>query len=175
MQGGGPFNLGPGQVTDDSEMSMCLMWALIEANKDKEEGQERELNTDIIAKWYMLWLESNPFDIANTTYTSLIPLLQNPYAIVAKEAARKQNIDSLSNASMMKLSPLAVWTSSLEDAQEIKKAVYADVEFIHSNELVKLICYIYTSSMNYLLNNPKDPNRAKKAYELAVQMTESEL
>ena len=61
----------------------------------------------------MLWLESNPFDIANTTYTSLIPLLQNPYAIVAKETARKQNIDSLSNASMMKLAPLAVWTSSL--------------------------------------------------------------
>lgn len=81
--------MGPGQVTDDSEMSMCLMWALIEANKDKDEGQERELNTDIIAKWYMLWLESDPFDIANTTYSALLPLLQSPYAIVAKETAKK--------------------------------------------------------------------------------------
>ncbi len=34
MPGGGPFELGPGQITDDSEMAMCLMWGLIEGNKD---------------------------------------------------------------------------------------------------------------------------------------------
>ena len=27
--GGGPFNVGPGQITDDSELAMCLMWAII--------------------------------------------------------------------------------------------------------------------------------------------------
>ena len=53
--------------------------------------------------------------------------------------------------------------------------MYADVEFIHSNSLVKLICYIYCSSINFLLNNPNDPDRARKAYDLAVQMTKSEL
>jgi len=29
MNGGGPFSLGPGQVTDDSELAFCLMWGLI--------------------------------------------------------------------------------------------------------------------------------------------------
>jgi ADP-ribosylglycohydrolase len=29
MPGGGPFCLNPGQVTDDSELAMSLMWALI--------------------------------------------------------------------------------------------------------------------------------------------------
>lgn len=76
---------------------------------------------------------------------------------------------------MMKLAPMAVWTSSLVDAQDLKKAVNADVEFIHTNDLVKLICYIYTASMNYLLNNPTDPDRARKAYDLAAQITENEL
>lgn len=29
MPGGGPFALNPGQITDDSELAMSLMWALI--------------------------------------------------------------------------------------------------------------------------------------------------
>ena len=33
MNGGGHFeNIGPGQVTDDSEMATCLMNALIQSN-----------------------------------------------------------------------------------------------------------------------------------------------
>ena len=136
MMGGGPFNLGPGQITDDSEMSMCLIWAIIESNKDKQDADEKELNTDIIAKWYKNWLESNPFDIANTTYSALLPLLKEPYAYAAKRTAAQHNLNSLSNASMMKLAPLAVWTSSLSSVEGLKKAVISDVEFIHSNELV---------------------------------------
>ena len=30
MPGGGPLNTGSGQITDDSELAMCLMWGLIE-------------------------------------------------------------------------------------------------------------------------------------------------
>ena len=28
IQGGGPWNVGPGQVTDDSEMAMCILQGL---------------------------------------------------------------------------------------------------------------------------------------------------
>lgn len=161
MMGGGLLTLGPGQITDDSEMSMCLMWAIIESNKDKQEGEEKELNTDLIAKWYKNWLDSKPFDIANTTYDALRPLLQEPYAYAAKSTAAKLNMNSLSNAAMMKLAPLAVWTSSLSSVEALKKAIIADVEFTHSNELVQLMCYVYCASINLLLNNPTDPNRAR--------------
>lgn len=44
---------------------MCLIWSIIEANKDKEECQEKELNTDLIAKWYKIWLDSEPFNVAD--------------------------------------------------------------------------------------------------------------
>ena len=30
MNGGGPFKLAAGQVTDDSELSMCLMHGLVD-------------------------------------------------------------------------------------------------------------------------------------------------
>jgi len=35
MPGGGmsELKLGPGQVTEDSELAMCLMWSLVEPNK----------------------------------------------------------------------------------------------------------------------------------------------
>ena len=36
MPGGGPLNVGSGQLTDDSEMAMCLMWGLIDSNKKFE-------------------------------------------------------------------------------------------------------------------------------------------
>ena len=29
MPGGGPWNKAPGQITDDSELAMCLLWGLI--------------------------------------------------------------------------------------------------------------------------------------------------
>ena len=29
MNGGGMFNVGPGQVTDDSELASCLMWGIL--------------------------------------------------------------------------------------------------------------------------------------------------
>lgn len=35
MHGGGPHGVGPGQITDDSEMALSLMWALIENEKTK--------------------------------------------------------------------------------------------------------------------------------------------
>ena len=34
MNGGGPFNLFPGQVTDDSELATCMMIGLIDNKED---------------------------------------------------------------------------------------------------------------------------------------------
>ena len=35
MPGGGPFRLAKGQITDDSELAMCLMWALVQSGKSE--------------------------------------------------------------------------------------------------------------------------------------------
>ena len=65
MPGGGPFNLLPGQITDDSELALCLLRALSEM---------KEWDADMIAFWYGKWINSNPFDIGNTTKNALGPL-----------------------------------------------------------------------------------------------------
>lgn len=57
MNGGGPLRVGKGQVTDDSEMAMCLAHVLA-----KSEGK---LILKNIAAKYRIWLDSNPFGTTN--------------------------------------------------------------------------------------------------------------
>lgn len=73
MPGGGMHKVGPGQVTDDSEMQLAILSALYETNNLKPE-KERKLDIDNIAKWYQNWAHSRPFDFGSTTYNGLRPL-----------------------------------------------------------------------------------------------------
>jgi len=38
MPGGGYFNVGPGQITDDSELAMCQLWAIVASNRNNPES-----------------------------------------------------------------------------------------------------------------------------------------
>jgi ADP-ribosyl-[dinitrogen reductase] hydrolase len=70
MIGGGPFNLRPGEWTDDTSMALCLAESLITKKRfDPIDQLERYL------KWYKEgYLSSNGicFDIGITTLTSLL-------------------------------------------------------------------------------------------------------
>ena len=160
MPGGGPFQVGAGQITDDSELAMCQMWALVEANEGKGDDQERELNADTIAKWYAVWMRSDPYDIGTTTIGGLSPLVQTsetPKAWMSQVAATAKNQASSSNGSMMRCTPMAVWTSSLaEQASQVEKAVSTDVSFTHPMKQVHGAILVYQSAIHVLLNNPND-------------------
>lgn len=77
MPGGGPHNTQPGQVTDDGELTMCSMYALVQANIGRKKG-DFILDTNMLAKCYRLWWLSNPFDFGETTENGLKPLIFNP-------------------------------------------------------------------------------------------------
>lgn len=61
MPGGGCFRVGAGQITDDSEMALCLAHALISAGPAKEYTQGSLQNA--ASNMYIEWLTSAPFDI----------------------------------------------------------------------------------------------------------------
>ena len=65
MPGGGPFMLYGGQVTDDSELAMCLMHGLLDNEQNIQ--LKNTLNMNLIAKRYKDWMNSPPFDIGTTT------------------------------------------------------------------------------------------------------------
>ena len=49
MPGGGPHKVGPGQITDDSEMAMAMLWGL--TREEKKEG-EGKINLNLMAYFY---------------------------------------------------------------------------------------------------------------------------
>ena len=64
MPGGGIHSIRPGQVTDDSEMALCLMRGIVKSQNDLDcRKNEKILNADIIAREYSRWIDSDPIDI----------------------------------------------------------------------------------------------------------------
>ena len=50
MPGGGYHKTAPGQITDDSELSMCLMKGLIESNRGKQPGEVKVYDYTIVGE-----------------------------------------------------------------------------------------------------------------------------
>ena len=141
MPGGGPWHCGAGQVTDDSELAMCLLWGLINSEgfamkagqgelvKDLRDKGKTLMNVEAIAKMYASWVKSNPFDIGNTT-RGTIGKLVDPNATAKTAVLNSQGgnfKDSTSNGSCMRVTPLAVWAAGISNPEVHKKVISADV------------------------------------------------
>ena len=104
-----PFYLAPGQVTDDSELAMCLLSALSEMDR---------FDFAPIAHNYKTWYESNPFDMEHTTASGFSGIKTNQKGEVdvahAYDGVMTYNKDSESNGSLMRHTPMAVYTHLLD-------------------------------------------------------------
>ena len=70
MPGGGIWSLAAGQITDDSEMAMCMLWGL---SRDEKKPEEKLAKLDVnqMTSFYKHWVVSEPFDIGGTTAEAL--------------------------------------------------------------------------------------------------------
>ena len=114
MVGGGPFNLQPGQWTDDTSMALCLATSLIERGGfDAADQMQR-----YVRWWREGYLSSTGrcFDIGTTVRGALSRFQQDgdPYA---------GSIDpySAGNGSLMRLAPVPMYYSG-DPAESISKA-----------------------------------------------------
>jgi ADP-ribosylglycohydrolase len=64
MEGGGWFNINPGQITDDGEIAISLLEGLIDA-------QDKGFDLEKIALKYRDWIKSSPFDKGITVGSAL--------------------------------------------------------------------------------------------------------
>ena len=114
MIGGGPFNLKPGEWTDDTSMALCLADSLIEKRGfDPKDQLERYL------KWYRdgyLSVNEECFDIGNTTQEALSRFEETgePYGGSVHEY-------SAGNGSIMRLAPVPIFYHK----QPVKAVEYA--------------------------------------------------
>ena len=114
MIGGGPFNLKPGEWTDDTSMALCLAESLIECKGfDPRDQMERYV------RWWKeghLSSTGSCFDIGNTTRAALTAFLKtgNPFS-------GPSDSYSAGNGSLMRLAPVPMFYAR-DPIEAIKKS-----------------------------------------------------
>jgi len=102
MIGGGPFNLKPGQWTDDTSMALCLAESLIECRGFNQKDQ--------MERYVRWWKEGHLsstgtcFDIGNTTRTALATFLKT-----GNPTSGPSDSYSAGNGSLMRLAPVPLF------------------------------------------------------------------
>jgi ADP-ribosyl-[dinitrogen reductase] hydrolase len=98
--GGGWLDLAPGEITDDTQLTLALARAL----------DDRGLDMDAFAADLLAWLRSRPKDIGNTTRAALDALAAGTAWRKAGEAAliRLPETTTASNGAVMRCAPVAL-------------------------------------------------------------------
>lgn len=150
--GGGIWGVAPGQVTDDGELTLCLLHAL---------GEARDYVPDVVARWYGRWFNSPPFDMGSTTGQALAPARTHPADDPTglhermTRAARTHNTASRANGSLMRATPLGVWGHALEDAQ-LAAIARLDSATTHPNPACTDAVAAYAIAVASLVRSPGD-------------------
>lgn len=101
MVGGGPFNLQPGQWTDDTSMALCLAASLLEHGFDLNDQIDRYL------EWHDEGYMSSTgicFDIGIATSAAL-----ERYRATGESRAGSVRTDTAGNGSTMRLAPVVIY------------------------------------------------------------------
>ena len=153
----GLFEEGPAPITDDSEQAMCLMHGIIKSNIDTQ-PYSRIIDCDIISQQYSAWIHSEPFD-AEIASRKGAPDGPNH---LSYETSRHFKL----KGAFMRTTPLAVWVSGQNSIKKIYQAIKVDLKFKNPIELVIRAVLYYHLAIQYLLNNPTDPDRGKNAFKM---------
>ena len=133
----------PGQITDDSELEIALLSALVECQHDPY------FPIELIAKKYIEWHNTDPFDIG---YTTTCALLGANSAEDMETNAYEQNAYSESNGSLMRCIPLAVFGIN-KSPEIVMNIAIRDAELTHSNTLVGEITGLYCILISRILHS----------------------
>lgn len=124
MVGSQVFHTKPGQITDDSEMALCLSDSLI---------RNRGYNQNYTRQLYKNWAESGPIDMGITTRVSLFNGIMNP--------------KSESNGALMRIAPLGIYGVNLS-YNELLLYSAEDARITHDNKKVEDCNFMFTLAIS---------------------------
>lgn len=137
MVGGGPFNLQPGQWTDDTSMALCLATSLVEMGKFDAIDQMNRY-----CQWYTTGYLSSTgrcFDIGNTVHHAL-----SHYTISGNPFSGSTEPRSAGNGCLMRLAPIPMFyfpdrDHSIHFAGESSRTTHGAAECIDASRLLSAI------------------------------------
>ncbi|MFZ5470515.1 MAG: ADP-ribosylglycohydrolase family protein [Myxococcota bacterium] len=136
MRGGGPFQVKPGQVTDDTQMACCIAGVLRSVGR---------YDADEVLKQYLAW-QPIAFDIGNLT-RQVLDLARGGVhrERAALEAWIESGRKSAGNGSLMRTAPIGVFF-----AQDQKARVQASLEdsaLTHFDPRCQLACVVLNGAI----------------------------
>lgn len=148
--GGGWLRLKAGQVTDDTEMALCIARAVVE---------NKAWSRESIARRFAAWLKSRPVDCGDTCRRGIRSFilhgtLEVPY-----------NQWDGGNGAVMRMLPPALL--SLPDGELLKKYALEQARLTHHQELSDAGC-LCIGSMLHLIMQGASKNRLRKEADALV-------
>jgi ADP-ribosyl-[dinitrogen reductase] hydrolase len=123
LSGGGWLRLKPGQVTDDTEMALCIARAI---------DRQGEWSLPAIADNFAAWLKAKPVDIGDTCRRGI-----RRYLLTGQLEAPFNEYDA-GNGAAMRLLPVALFT--LGDDSLLRRQVVAQARLTHHHPLSDAAC-----------------------------------
>ena len=172
MPGGGPWELLPGQLTDDTELALALAHGLLESAQPVVPGMRHAgLPASTIARWYGKWKVSPAFDIGYTCRTSMGGAVHMTAEDDASDAPAEacmrlahKSMDSKANGALMRLTPLPVLYHRLAD-DDVAALAAADALLSHPNPTCQLANALYATAIARLIRSPGDIQGALAALD----------
>jgi ADP-ribosyl-[dinitrogen reductase] hydrolase len=121
--GGGWLRLKPGQVTDDTEMALCIARAIV---------KNQAWSLEAIAENFAAWLKSRPVDCGDTCRKGIRAYMLNGTLEVPP------NEWDAGNGAAMRLLPAALY--SLPDEHLLKKYATEQAHLTHNNPVSDAAC-----------------------------------
>lgn len=150
MPGGGPANVGPGQITDDGELTLALWNALNEAGTS-----DTPKCIATIMKHYGAWYESEPFDIGQTCSRAFENCSNIADISVAnmKDYIKSINAHSEANGALMRATAIATWIATKTTNDPLYGAMLAkeDAQLSHPRVVCQEVNAIYVYAIILLL------------------------
>lgn len=139
ITGGGWLRLKPGQVTDDTQMALCIARAIVEC-----QGWSR----DQVARNFAAWLKSRPVDCGDTCRKGIRAYILNGTLETAP------NEWDAGNGAAMRILPVALF--SLPDESLLKKYAVEQAHITHNNPVSDAACACLGKMIHLALcNAPK--------------------
>jgi ADP-ribosylglycohydrolase len=161
MPGGGSLRVGPGQITDDGELTLAL-WSVL-----KERDTIYGFPLEAMAKAYAAWYASFPFDIGRTCSLAFDMLHEwvhdeKKELTYVLRSIHEMSCLSEANGALMRVTPIATWWASHplrmyggvcveQTAQFAAASAEEDARLSHPGRVTRDANAVYTYAMTLLL------------------------
>jgi len=158
MPGGGLLAVGPGQITDDSELMLALLHGL-------RGSHPSAFPAEAVAQRYIDWLQSRPFDMGNTTRLAFSARSPSEVPVLAAQL----NTGSEANGALMRAAPIALWCVKHNMPYTTVAAhARADSRLSHSSKVCQDANAVFCVALAHLLQHLGDYKGAIQQAEMLI-------